>query len=190
MARPRTFDEEDAIQQSLNVFWRYGYDATTYKLLELATKIAPRSLINVFGDKEALFLRALKKYRQMAQGIVDKVFNPPSVDAVIVFFDSVGKNPPPKGDVRHSGCLMVNTMFELGKDKPAVTAEVNAYRDMWLNTFLASLEADGIPDAETKAEFLVGGLFGALSQIRMGGHVSCAAPTAKVIADTVRSWKQ
>ena len=76
MGRPRQFDESETLQKSLEVFWRHGYEATTYKLLERATGVKGRSLINVFGDKDALFVRVLRHYRTMAAGVIEQVGSP------------------------------------------------------------------------------------------------------------------
>ncbi len=52
----------------------------------------------------------------------------------------------------------------------------------------AALEADGIPDAETRAEFLLGALWGILSQIRLARDTTAGAPMAAVVAETVKGW--
>ena len=43
MARPRNFDETEALQKMVQVFWRHGYDATTTRMLEEATGIGVRA---------------------------------------------------------------------------------------------------------------------------------------------------
>ncbi len=187
MARPRTFDEEQALHNAMVVFWKHGYDKTTYPLIEKATGVGRRSLVNIFGGKDALFVRVLKIYRQTAAGIIDQVFDPPSAQSVITLFSSLG-DPKDDHDPSNAGCLMVNTVFELGKTSKPVRAEVDAYREMWRGTFNNALTASGIQDAEGRAEFLLGLLWGALSQIRLAGTTEAAQPIAKVAVETVESW--
>ena len=190
MGRPRQFDEDETLQAALMVFWRHGYEATTYKLLERATGVKGRSLINVFGDKDALFVRVLRHYRAMAAGIIEQVFATPGADAVATMFGAFARRTDDPEDIANAGCLMVNTVFELGRTRAAVRDEVDAYREMWRSTFEGALAADGVADAAARAEFLVGALWGALSQIRLTGSTESAAPLAAVVVDTVRGWKR
>jgi len=187
MARPRNFDEEQALQTAMVVFWKHGYDKTTYQLIEKATGVGRRSLVNIFGDKDKLFLRVLKIYRETAAGVIGQVFNPPSTQAIITLFRSL-VDVREEDDPSNAGCLMVNTVFELGKTSEPVRLEVDAYREMWRAVFEASLMASGVKDAKGRAEFLLGLMWGALSQIRLTGSTEAAQPMAKVAVETLESW--
>ena len=55
MARPREFDEEQALLAAMQVFWRKGYDGTSIPDLLEATGLSRSSLYETFGDKAALF---------------------------------------------------------------------------------------------------------------------------------------
>jgi len=189
MPRPRSFDEDEVLQCAMKMFWRHGFDATTYKMLEGQTGVGVKSLHNTFGEKEELFLRVLALYRAVAGGIIADVFDPPSADAIVAMFRSMGEKTEVADDVRNAGCLMVNTVFELGRTSDAVRQEVDAYRTMWRETFETALSASGIDDTPGRAEFLLGALWGALSQIRLSGTTEAAAPMAGIVADTVASWQ-
>lgn len=189
MPRPRSFDEEEVLARAMKLFWRHGFEATTYKALEAESGVGVKSLFNTFGEKEELFIRALGLYRKTAENIIAQVFDPPSVDAIIMLFHVMGQPTSEEEDIKNAGCLMVNTVFELGRASDAVRAEVDAYRAMWRMTFESALVASGIEDAENRAEFLLGSLWGALSQIRLAGGTTAAAPLATVVIQTVKSWK-
>jgi AcrR family transcriptional regulator len=62
MGRPRTFDVEVALEAALGVFWRKGFEGTSYADLVAATGVERPALYSAFGNKEALFLRALERY--------------------------------------------------------------------------------------------------------------------------------
>jgi AcrR family transcriptional regulator len=62
MGRPRTFDIEQALEAALAVFWRKGYEGASYADLVEATGVERPALYSAFGNKEALFLRALERY--------------------------------------------------------------------------------------------------------------------------------
>ncbi|HVE15474.1 MAG TPA: TetR/AcrR family transcriptional regulator [Chthoniobacterales bacterium] len=60
--RPRLFDEAEALEKAMEIFWRHGYDAASISELTTAMGINPPSLYAAFGNKEELFLRVLDHY--------------------------------------------------------------------------------------------------------------------------------
>ena len=56
MGRPIEFDQDEALERALQVFWRHGYEGTSLDALCEAMQIGRQSLYNTFGDKRALFL--------------------------------------------------------------------------------------------------------------------------------------
>lgn len=62
MARPRAFDEEQAIRKAMDVFWSKGFEATSLADLTEAMGLSKSSLYAAFGDKDRLFGRALDLY--------------------------------------------------------------------------------------------------------------------------------
>ena len=62
MARPREFDEEAVLDAAVNCFWAQGYEATSVRDLVEKTGITGASLYNAFGDKRALYRKALDHY--------------------------------------------------------------------------------------------------------------------------------
>jgi AcrR family transcriptional regulator len=62
MGRHREFDVEKALDAALGVFWRKGYEGTSYTDLTKATGVERPALYSAFGNKEALFRRALERY--------------------------------------------------------------------------------------------------------------------------------
>jgi AcrR family transcriptional regulator len=60
--RPRGFDVDDTLDRALEVFWRHGFQGTSLSELTEATGLSKPSLYAAFGDKEALYLKALDRY--------------------------------------------------------------------------------------------------------------------------------
>jgi TetR/AcrR family transcriptional regulator, copper-responsive repressor len=63
--RPRSFDRAAALESAIEVFWTKGYEATSISDLTAAMGINPPSLYAAFGDKERLFLEAVRRYEAL-----------------------------------------------------------------------------------------------------------------------------
>ncbi len=187
MARPRTFDEAEVLAAVMTTFWRRGYTATTTRGLEEISGVGIRSLANTFGDKDSLFVQALRRYREGTKAAIAEVFNPPSVDAVIGFFAGLSSPVEPDNPL-NSGCLMVNTVFELNEPPDLVAHEIELFRDLWQRTFRQALINDGISDADARSVFLLGAFWGSLSLIRLAGDSTAAQPMTAIVTQTVRTW--
>jgi len=61
--RPRAFDPETALGRARDVFWEAGYTASSLDELAAAMEMNRPSVYAAFGDKEALYLKALTEYR-------------------------------------------------------------------------------------------------------------------------------
>ena len=62
MPRNVEFNEEEAIQRAMEVFWQKGYNGASLRDLTDAMKINSSSLYNTIGDKHELFVRCVKNY--------------------------------------------------------------------------------------------------------------------------------
>lgn len=63
MARQLEFNRGEVLQRAMELFWEKGYEATSINELLERTGIKRQSLYNTFGDKHALYLEALERYR-------------------------------------------------------------------------------------------------------------------------------
>ena len=66
MARPRAFDIDAVLESAMQTFWAKGYEATSLDDLCESTGLGRSSLYAAFGDKRAVYLRALDRYEQRA----------------------------------------------------------------------------------------------------------------------------
>ncbi|MEV5574784.1 TetR/AcrR family transcriptional regulator [Spirillospora sp. NPDC052269] len=115
MARPRQFDEQDAVVTATDLFWRRGYNATSVRDLGAELKLTPSSLYRTFTDKHTLFLRALDHYRATdsaeAERRLDAAGRP--VREVLRDWMLWLVSCPSDGEPGR-GCFVVNTATELG----------------------------------------------------------------------------
>ena len=73
MARNKGFDPERALAEAMAVFWRLGYENASTQSLMKAMGIARQSLYDTFGDKRALYLKALAYYRDRTNGDMQRM---------------------------------------------------------------------------------------------------------------------
>ena len=71
MARPREFDEGAVLDAAALCVWAQGYEATSVKDLVARTGITAASLYNAFGDKRAIYQKALDHY--VEESIADRI---------------------------------------------------------------------------------------------------------------------
>ncbi len=104
--RPRSFDETDALEKATLVFRSKGYDGVTIDDLVTAMGVGRPSLYSVFGDKRAIFLRALRAYAAAKGARAAKaLLAPPAIrDAVRGFLRHAVESATEKGAA--PGCLI------------------------------------------------------------------------------------
>ena len=113
MARPREFNEEIALGAAIECFWRHGYEATSVRDLAAAMRISGPSLYNAFGDKRALFAKALESYLdQSARAMIKRVEESlPPKEAVRRFLDEIIESSV--SDRERRGCFLINSALEV-----------------------------------------------------------------------------
>lgn len=75
MARPKEFDPDRALAKAMHLFWRLGYENTSMEALMKEMGIAKQSLYDTFGDKRALYMKALTHYRDQTNNQGQKMLN-------------------------------------------------------------------------------------------------------------------
>jgi TetR/AcrR family transcriptional repressor of nem operon len=113
MARPKEFDRDEALHKAMEVFWSRGYKATSIQDLIKHMGINRQSLYDTFGDKHALYLLALDRYREIeGRKLFDLLERPGSVKKNLrQLFAAVVEEA--LGDGQRRGCFMGNATSEL-----------------------------------------------------------------------------
>jgi AcrR family transcriptional regulator len=76
--RPREFDPDQALAAALRVFWQNGYEGASMAELTEAMGITKPSLYACFGNKEALFRKALDLYEREKLAYIEEALDEPS----------------------------------------------------------------------------------------------------------------
>lgn len=122
MARPREFDQQQALLQAMHAFWSKGYEATSLTDLLQATGLSKSSLYDTFGSKRGLFLAAFERYRQERHRMLGVYLasEPTAYASIAAFFAMVLKHAC--ADDRPFGCMSCNEAVELGPHDDEVHA--------------------------------------------------------------------
>src|SRR5207342_638017 len=106
--RPRGFDIDEALDCALEVFWRRGYEGASLPDLTEAMGINRPSLYAAFGNKEALFRKAVDRYVDSTSAHVRGALEEPTARGVVerLFSGSVALITDP-GNPR--GCFLVQS---------------------------------------------------------------------------------
>jgi AcrR family transcriptional regulator len=120
MARPRSFDPDEALDLARDVFWQNGFQGTSLDDITAATGIAKPSLYAAFGDKNALFLKVLDRYHARIVANAERIINegPSARDAIERWL--TGFVPFCSGVKGSRGCLSVNTASDGASDQKEV----------------------------------------------------------------------
>lgn len=190
MPRPRTFDEDRAVDAAMKAFWTFGYEGTSTQDLCEATGLGRSSIYNTFSSKRDLFDRALRHYmatRNAAQlELIQRPDLPIRERVRELLWDAV---EPVATDPR--GCFVVNTLVELAPHEPEIAELLerdNALRTEALTAAFSAAQAAGEIDAGHDPDALARYVFVVLSGLRVSARAG-ATPAAQeaVVAAALRT---
>ncbi len=183
MARPREFDEDKVLDKAMQVFWTKGYDGTSLDDLCAATGLGRSSLYGAFGDKRAVYFRALDRYEENAAVRVREAFSRrgPVRLAVAGFVEGLIENIV-AGPGRR-GCFIGNCAAELSRNDGESAVRVKNSLRRVEKAFHEGLEQARLrgefpvtADTRAMARFLTAGIQG----LRLVGK---ANPDREVLTD-------
>jgi len=127
MARPRSFDPDEALDLARDVFWQQGFQGTSLDDITAATGLAKPSLYAAFGDKNALFLKVLERYHARIVAQAERVINdgPSARDAVHRWL--TGFVPFCSGAKGKRGCLSINTAADGAAEQKEVRKRIESF---------------------------------------------------------------
>jgi AcrR family transcriptional regulator len=127
VGRPLGFDPEKALEAALRVFWRKGYEGTALSDLTAAMEINRPSIYATFGNKEALFRKALDRYNAQMTGYTADALKEPTARAVAerLFVGAADLLSCPGNP---KGCLMVQGALACGDEADPIRKELISRR--------------------------------------------------------------
>lgn len=190
MPRTKEFEPGEALDAAMQLFWRNGYAATSIRDLLDGMGIGYGSLYNTFGDKHALFLACLDRFRELRTSWIDEVLEDSGLSGIEEVFRRtvdglVGFEP-------RRGCLLANTAVELGPHDAEVAAKISRYvrhtEAVFERAVIRAQEAGEIPadrDPRALARFLVNALHGLRVLARVGTDRAVLEDVVRVALDVL-----
>jgi AcrR family transcriptional regulator len=189
--RPRTFDIDRVLDRALRVFWRKGYEGTSLLNLTKAMGINRPSLYAAFGNKEALFRKAVDRYVEGPASYVRKAIEEPTARAVVqrLLRGSIDLVTNPRNP---HGCFLVQSVLACGEEADCLRREM-AKRRTLLEACLrerferATAEGDLPADSDPSdlARYVAVVMYGMAVQAA-GGRTR--DELRKVVEITMRAW--
>ncbi len=169
MARLREFDDRKALETVRDLFWQKGYDGTSYADLSAATGLGRGSIYAAYGDKHALYRKALTLYideEVQAAVALLRSAEQSGADRIKAYLDLVVEAAGVRRDRR--GCFLCNSAIDMASDDPEtgvmVQEAMNAMRDALL---IALLDTE-VPNKDGAAEHLLAVYAGMRTMARAG----------------------
>lgn len=156
LGRPREFDADKALARALDVFCRNGYEGTSITDLTDAMGINRPSLYAAFGNKEALFQKALERYLAEKFARAQTALADPDIRSAIerLLLDFVDAQTEPG---HPAGCLAVSGALACSEANEQVRQDLvrsRAQIEQWILDRLERAEREGALPGGTTAEDL------------------------------------
>jgi len=184
--RPREFCVDQALAEALHVFWAKGYDGASMTDLTEAMGITKPSLYAAFGNKEALFHKALDLYEQEKLEYGRAALEQPTARKVAEYYlrnaiDVHGGTSDPKG------CMGLISSLACSPEAESIKADVVRRRASSQRLLVERFErakAEGDIPAHVDAEGLTSVLYALLQGITVQAGAGATHAELERLVDT------
>ena len=193
MPRSKDFDPTNAVDDSLEVFWKWGYNAASMEHLAAATGLSRSSIYSEFGSKRGLFDKALERYIEIFIATMQPLHEG-GIESIISFFSdlkgSVFLNP-------EFGCLVVNVRSEFPANDAGFRRTCLRYEESMASGFESALAtADRLgelaesTDLRLRVSQLSLMLLGLFGYARGNLNADTTAKRAEALVAEVENWRR
>jgi TetR/AcrR family transcriptional repressor of nem operon len=186
MARPKEFDKEKALRRAIATFSQKGFAATSTDDLMEAMNIGRQSMYDTFGDKRALFLKALEVYSQEnTVAIVAELQKPGSPLANVR--NTLMQFATRKDLSSTDGCMGINAICEFGLQDGEVLQRIRCAATALRRALLTTLKRahmEGELSADVEIDALADFFEATLAGIRIAAKAGMSRVSLKRLAET------
>ncbi|NDL62673.1 TetR/AcrR family transcriptional regulator [Acerihabitans arboris] len=189
--RPRSFDRDAVLDRAMRLFWLRGYESTSMAELLKVMQVTTPSVYSAFGDKEHLFLEAIRRYvdgpaRYQAEAFKEKTARAAverMLDQAVESIADAGTPP---------GCMLALSIINCSAASEPVQKIVTEARREAEQALRRRIEqgiAEGDVPARTDAAALAGFFATVLYGLSIKAKEGVSAREARAVADTaMRVW--
>ena len=175
--RPTNFDHEEALEKALQVFWARGYEGASMAELTEALGINKPSIYAAFGNKEALFRKALARYVAGPAAFVSEAMKEPTARLVVEKFlmqavDFFSDKHTP------NGCMIVQGALTCSASSTLIQQELIAYRKSYEDALVQRFE-QAITQGDLPAHVNAAALAKYIATIHQGMSVQATSGATK-----------
>lgn len=195
MARPKSYDPDEAVARARDAFWEHGYETLGIRAIEELTGLGRFAIRTEFGGKEGLFLKTLEAYAcDTDTYVLAPLREGGDLEAIVTMLQNLVA--PYEGSPRRFGCLMVNTLVEnVGGANTTLAERTDAHFEGIGGAVADVLHAEKKRGVLRKAinigeaaQFVIGVVMGATIMNRRAGRIEAAEGFVAQAVRTVRSW--
>ncbi len=153
----KQFDPEIALERAMQLFWAKGYAGTSLNELLETMEIGRKSLYDTFGNKRALFIKALDRYSRTIVRQIHQALNnsdrPALENLRAVMRDLAEMHSQPKS----TGCLLGVSMAQVRTDDAELAGVLRKHMELVERAYhqaFAKAQADGDLKPETNVQNL------------------------------------
>ncbi len=197
VGRPRTFDENDVIDRTVEILWRSGPAGTTMRLLESELGLTQSSLYNAFGSKAKLLSAALDRYLEQID------------EALVAPMDGTAPGGTADGDTGREleplrgfvdglvrwaaadggrGCLLLNAAAADTGGDAGMVARAEAYRQRLRTVFTDVLARVDPGRARARADLVLASAMGLCIAARSGAAPEELESMADGLRLQIEAW--
>lgn len=190
--RPKCFNEQQALEKAMLLFWQYGYEATSISDLTHALGITAPSLYSTFGDKAGLFEKCLDYYLAHEACAIDEIFNQAKTAKIAIelyLFENlkslIQANKP-------KGCMLVVSTMNCSNANSQIQTQLLSKRNhtkakiyQRLAQGQTNAEISASTDVQVMTDFYVTILQGMTIQARDGASIE---QLENVVKTALKSW--
>jgi TetR/AcrR family transcriptional repressor of nem operon len=190
MPRVKTFDEQDAVERAMQLFWEKGYAATSLSDLTAHLGIGKGSFYATFESKEHLFNQCIALYTVQSLPFLDQELLRTDLDfpmALKTLLEAYVEGLI--NDPKHKGCFMANSCSLADDQHPRIEQQINAHYQRIEQALADAMEQNHVEKAKARsiASVIITFLIGASQQSKVNQDRSSYQATIDHVIGMLKS---
>ncbi len=191
MPRPKEFEPDAALDKAMHLFWEKGYAGTSIQDLVDRMGVNRFSIYDTFGDKHALYLAVIARYREQVTGRLLAILGEgDGLSAIQNHFRALAEVlSSPMGRV---GCLVQNATLEMAPHDAEVAARTRAANgavaDALFDALTRALGAGA--DLRRRAHYLFALSQGLIAMAKGSDDGEAVRGAARFVIDEIEGWRR